>query len=260
VTCEQFSLALSTADLEQVEKLIHQHAQTCADCRALWRLDQRLQASRRSAPPLSMSPELRAALSVHPGPTRSSTPTKRLAAILAPLSAFLGVALVVVPRADLSHGLSLGFWSGAVLLCASLAAVVHIYLHRDATGSSAAPWFRWAVVFGVLGVFNAFALFDMFHGPHASGVSPRRDCLLLGLLVAFGVGGAALAALRRSVLLAPAASGALAGCIGGLSAVAFLHVHCAASAGAHLAFVHGLPLLIAALVGAWVGRRALAAG
>jgi hypothetical protein len=44
------------------------------------------------------------------------------------------------------------------------------------------------------------------------------------------------------------------------SAVAFLHVHCAAEAGKHLTLVHGLPLVIAVLTGLWLGRRVLAAG
>jgi hypothetical protein len=260
VTCEQFTLALSTADLDQVEQLIHQHAQTCEDCRALWHLDQRLHATGRSVPQLSMSVELRQLLLAHQGPTRSSTPSKRLASILAPFAACLGVALLVVPRADLSKGLSLAFWSGAMLLCASLAAAVQVYLHRDASGSGAPAFLRWTVVLGVLAIFQGFALLEVFHGPHDPSVNPRRDCLLLGLLVAFSVGAAALAAARRSVLLAPGASGALAGCIGGLSAVAFLHVHCAASAGHHLALVHGLPLAIAVLAGVGLGRRVLSAG
>lgn len=106
-----------------------------------------------------------------------------------------------------------------------------------------------------LALFPVFANLAALHGPHDASLALPRDCLLFGLVVSLALSACAFYAARRSVLLAPSASGALAGCIGGLGGLLFLHVHCAAGAGPHVLVVHGLAFSVTLLIATLVGRR-----
>jgi hypothetical protein len=96
-------------------------------------------------------------------------------------------------------------------------------------------------------------------GPGSPGSHvPLHDCLAYGIAVASLVLALLFALYRGSVIISERASGASAGCVAGLAAVLALHAHCPAVDAVHLQIVHALPLVLAIVVGAVAGRRALA--
>jgi hypothetical protein len=240
---------------------VQDHARECPACAALLRADHELQRTARRFPSFPMSQELQRALSEPRESARargSSTPA-RLATILAPLAVSLGFGLTWLARPDLSSHLLREFWVGVAALGAAIALCVHVYLHRGADGLGMPAWLRWSCVAAAIGGTLMFASLEAFHGPANPGLRPSFDCFILGCGVALAVGAASFATLRRSALTSPESAGALGGCVGGLAAVLFLHLHCAAVAGLHLQIVHALPLLLAILLGQKLGRRWLAA-
>jgi hypothetical protein len=144
-------------------------------------------------------------------------------------------------------------------LALAVIAGVQLYLYRGRSGLGAPGWSRW--VFALCGFFGfelwaaLYARASLAAAGAAQPAAPAPDCLPLALLVALAVGGVTIAVARRTALVAPASSGALGGCVAGLAAALFLHVHCPATQAAHLQIVHALPLLLAILIGALAGRR-----
>jgi hypothetical protein len=82
------------------------------------------------------------------------------------------------------------------------------------------------------------------------------SCGLIGLSVAVPVLCLGAWALRRSFVNTPGWRGATIGASSGLGAATVLVIHCAIPSNAHIAVGHGLPLVLAALIGAWLGVRA----
>jgi hypothetical protein len=164
--------------------------------------------------------------------------------------AWLGLA-----RPDLSAATTLPYWSGAALLVVCFSGCMAVFVRRDSSGFGASPRVRWACVLGTLAVFPMFATLQALHGPHDASLTLPRDCLLFGLMISLALSAAAFYAIRRSVIVAPSASGALAGCVGGLGGLIWLHVHCAAGAGLHVLVVHGLAFTVALVTATLVGRR-----
>lgn len=80
-----------------------------------------------------------------------------------------------------------------------------------------------------------------------------RACLLVTLLLAAGPVALACFLLRRSFLSAPAWRGAAVGAVCGIAGAAGVHTHCPVGMSGHVLVAHGIPILVAALVGAVLG-------
>jgi hypothetical protein len=258
VTCDELIQFLdidSRAQLDQIAR----HTAVCETCHKLWRTHQRLTLSSRSpAHTLALGDELQRALAdhaEHPAPIPGSSPLRRSLSVLVPLAASLVVVWLTLVRPDLREALTLPFWSGVALLGLCFGLCLSVLVRRDPTGFGASTRLRWACVAITFAIFLLFASVGGLHGPQAASQALPRDCLLLGLAVAGALSAAAFSAVRRSVLSAPSASGALAGCVGGIGGVLWLHFHCAATAGLHVLIVHGLALTLAVLVSMLLGRR-----
>jgi hypothetical protein len=260
VTCDELIQSLDTEGRAQLDQ-IARHTAVCETCHKLWRTHQRLTLSSRApAEALEPSEALRRALQDHqdhPEPTPGSSPLRRLLTVLLPLLGCLALACLALARPDFSHVQTLPYWSGVLLLGSCLGFCLSVLVWRDSSGFGASPRLRWGAVAIALGIFALFASVDGLHGPEDVSHPLPQDCLLFGLAVAGAVSAAAFRAVRHSVLSAPSASGALAGCIGGIGGVLWLHFHCAAGAGLHLVIGHGLAFALAVLVSMLLGRRSV---
>jgi hypothetical protein len=80
-----------------------------------------------------------------------------------------------------------------------------------------------------------------------------RGCLFLALVIA--VGPLALGAMmfRRSFLTTPAWRGAAIGAVCGMAGAIGIHAHCPITSSSHVLIAHGLPIVVAAAVGAVLG-------
>lgn len=257
VTCEEFIESLDTDSRIQLDRLAR-HTLNCEKCHNLWRMHQRLTLSARAPDDdeaTAMSSELVRALSGHHAVVRGSSRARRLMLVVAPLAVGLAWAWLGLARPDLHAAATWPFWGGAAVLAVGFSICSSVLVRRDANGFGVAPRVRWACVLGTLALFPVFATVQALHEPQAAGLTLPRDCLLFGLAISLALSGAAFYAIRRSVIVAPSASAGLAGCVGGLGGLLWLHVHCAAGAGLHVLVVHGLAFALALLTSTLVGRR-----
>ncbi len=82
-------------------------------------------------------------------------------------------------------------------------------------------------------------------------------CVAAGLLVALVPLAGGLIALRRAVPMGARALGATLGAAGGALGGFALHLHCAWATPLHVGFAHGLPIALAALIGALLAPAVL---
>jgi hypothetical protein len=263
--CDEFIAALSAS--ARLPAQLAAHAEHCPHCADLWQADAQLRGTGARAPAHGAAPgvQLQRLFDAHRGSTRAAHPARRIAAVLGAAAACIGVAFWCVPRADLRVAaaalLVLPFAAFALLWIAAL----QLYAYRGRSGLGVPPWLRWAfvaasvVLFESLSALEAAKLSTWNASLAGTRIAASNDCLLLGLGVAGLVGAVAVAVTRHTVLIGAASAGALAGSIAGLTAVMFLHLHCAAADAGHLAIVHALPLVCAIVAGAFTGRRILAA-
>ena len=236
------------------------HASTCQQCRPVWEIDQALRHQAKLPPPPPMAAELQRLLFEHRPSTRATSFWTRALAVLAAVTASFGLTLLCLPRSDLGS-VSAGSLLGPIVpLAALLLLGLGLFSYRGESGLGVAPWVRWT--FATFAVF-AFELLTVIEiraaAASGSGLPPERDCLFVGMGIAFVVAAVSCSVSRYTALISPAASGALAGSIAGLAAVLGLHVHCPSLSAAHLTVVHVLPLLLAIGGGLYAGKRWLAA-
>jgi hypothetical protein len=81
------------------------------------------------------------------------------------------------------------------------------------------------------------------------------NCFLVGILTAAPVVLLAFWAVRRSFPSAAGWRGALLGAGSGLAASIVLTLHCASPNGGHIAVAHGLPIVVSAVAGAFLGTK-----
>jgi hypothetical protein len=206
-------------------------------------------ASERPAPPMKPPAD--------PSPTRSQVRMQRLlllgAAVLWPAGVFAhygggwrgkGVAYVAAQFA---------LWVSALLFAAWIA----LSSGRRGVGRPV-PWLRIAAV-GAPIFFVVLALFWLPSNAKPFGdVGPPamlEGCFQIGLTVAIPMLLLAVAAMRRSFPSGAMWRGAALGAACGLGGVVVLVLLCGSPYGGHIALAHGMPLVIATLVGAWGGSR-----
>ena len=120
------------------------------------------------------------------------------------------------------------------------------------------PWLRIAAV----GAPLAFVLLALFwlppNGKPIGDLGPPamlEGCFQIGLTVAAPMAFLAVWAMRRSFPTVAGWRGAALGAAAGLSGVVVLVHLCGSPFGGHIALAHGLPLILATLIGAIGGRR-----
>jgi hypothetical protein len=120
------------------------------------------------------------------------------------------------------------------------------------------PWLRIAAI-GAPILFMVLALFWLPPNAKPFGdVGPPamlEGCFQIGLTVAIPMLLLAVAAMRRSFPSGAIWRGAALGAACGLGGVVVLVLLCGSPYGGHIALAHGMPLVIAILVGAWGGSR-----
>ena len=200
-----------------------------------------------------MSAALQRALFEHRPTTRTTSFGTRTLSVLAVVSASIALTMLALPRADLSITTLAGFTPLALALLLLLG--LGVFAYRGPSGLGAPPWLRWSIPVVSVAAFELLAALEA----NAHGLAPELDCLFLGSAIAGVVAAVSCSVSRRTALIAPAASGALAGSVAGLAALLCLRVHCPALLAQHVMVVHVLPLLIAIAAGAYAGRRWLSA-
>jgi hypothetical protein len=120
------------------------------------------------------------------------------------------------------------------------------------------PWLRIAAVGAPL-VFMVLALFWLPpNGKPVGHLGPPamlESCFQIGLTVVVPMLVFSVWAMRRSFPSGPGWRGAALGAACGLGGVVVLVLLCGSPYGGHIAVAHGMPLVIATLVGAWGGSR-----
>jgi hypothetical protein len=212
-----------------------------------------------AAPPLGAA--LEAELAALP-PARPRRPARQLAALLALGLGWAGALLALLTvRGDATElpvawlvGGAVAWLVGFVAPCALIAV--------PARGAVMPRW-RAAAVVAAIAAVALVALGLLVHPAGPSSLSYGWDrfarghtCLELGLLTAVLPVVATLRLLRGALPVATgwtaAALGAAGGSLGGL----MLHLHCRVADGLHVGLIHGGAPVVAALLGAVVGRRA----
>ena len=144
-------------------------------------------------------------------------------------------------------------WAGS-LLCA---AWVALSAGKRGIGRPMS-WLRIAALGAPL-AFMVLALFWLPPNGKAFGdVGPPamlEGCFQIGLTVAVPMLVLAVGAIRRSFPSGAGWRGAALGAACGLGGVVVLVLLCGSPYGGHIALAHGMPLVIATLVGAWAGVR-----
>lgn len=196
-----------------------------------------------------MAAELTAELASYRAARHTTTFGTRVLTVLATVTASLGFTLLTLPRRDFSLAVVTGWVPASILLM--LLASLGLFAYRGRTGLGVAPWLRWSVPVACVVAFELLAGLEA----RSDSLPPKLDCLLLGTLIAGVVAAVSCSVGRRTVLIAPAASGALAGAGAGVAALLCLRVHCPSALAGHVMIVHVLPLVVAIVAGAYFGRR-----
>ena len=144
-------------------------------------------------------------------------------------------------------------WAGSLLF----AAWVALSAGRRGIGRPV-PWLRVAAI-GAPVAFIVLALFWLPpNGKPFGDVGPPamlEGCFQIGMTVAIPMLLLAVAAIRRSFPSGAVWRGAALGAACGLGGVVVLVLLCGSPFGGHIALAHGMPLVVATLVGAWGGGK-----
>jgi hypothetical protein len=275
VTCSQFVAALSAAPRAAVLSAeLQAHAARCSGCLAVWKADELLREAPAPRFAGTLPEELQRALRAHRGVTRTSSPWLRALAVSAACALSLMLALVAFPRPDLRLVFQSRVLPSLAVFAALMAVSLAPFLYRGRSGLGLAPSLRWLSIalsfaaFHVVCVVSSLASTETGHLDAAGGgaayarttpLPTPHDCLALGLITALCILGATFAVSRQSALIAPRASGALAGASAGFGALLMLQLHCPSQMALHLHIVHALPLVLSVALGSLAGRRWLAA-
>lgn len=210
-----------------------------------------------------MTGELALALRAYRGKTRSAGPVVRALSVLLAIAVALALALVLVPRPDL---IALGdrLVLPAIVWLSLAMAGLAVFLYRGPGGLGASIWLRIGHAAASVAAFIALTFYTVSTGVHhgtAAMAEPAtpHDCVALGLCAVLSIGAVAMVVGKRATLIGARMAGIVVGCTAGAIAELLLQLHCASVEALHLGVVHGLPLLLAMLFGAWAGPRMLAA-
>jgi hypothetical protein len=207
-----------------------------------------------SARALSDEPSI-AAPPREPSPTRAVFSRRVGLALALSAGSWLGLLVVLGPRADLARQLP-------VLVASSLAAALGLMLAvRHAWGLPPEVRALRAVVLGApLAFACAVVAQAAVSGPRAAGAGGSGEasaalvCTSLGALFTVAPLGAIVVVLARSFVSASALRGAALGAVAGLAGAVGIHAHCPREGLVHALLGHGLPIVVASALGALGGR------
>jgi hypothetical protein len=120
------------------------------------------------------------------------------------------------------------------------------------------PWLRIAAVGAPLAFISLALLWLPPNGKPLGALGPPamlEGCFQIGLTVAVPMLLFSVWAMRRSFPSGATWRGAALGAACGLGGVLVLVLLCGSPYSGHIAVAHGMPLLIATLIGAWSGRK-----
>jgi hypothetical protein len=191
-------------------------------------------------------------------PTRAEVARRRVVALLLSVGWALGWVAALGWRPGIGGQaapvLAQGaLWTGLGLLG------LYAAIGRGSRRLGTPPWATWLTVVALPAAYVGLAFLWV---PGAT--RPTYDwgplgklaaCALIGLSVAAPMLGMAAWAVRRCFVNAARWRGAAIGVAGGFAATTVLVFHCGISSSGHIAVGHGLPLVLAALAGAWLGAR-----
>jgi Negative regulator of sigma F len=191
-----------------------------------------------------------------PSPTRSGVRRRRLLALVLGVGWLTGALLVMGHREDISPG----GWRAIVLFCAlAVTAVVAATAPGRRGLGVPLPWVRAIsmvapLVFMVIaplwaGRENPAELFDF--GP----ADAFFGCLSNGALLVVPLVGLGAVAFLRAFPSGATWRGRAIGVAAGLGGAIVLTLHCGVTAGGHVAFAHGIPIIFAALGMGYLGSR-----
>jgi hypothetical protein len=199
-------------------------------------LRERIRAAVAQTTPVGWSPRARFVISI----------------VVVLIAVSIGIALMRPDLHELPVGSLLGVTVGVVVLAA---ATLMVALSPGSRGLGAPVT---SVVALAATTAPLYAIITMMAGLGAVGDGPRvRGCFTMSMVIA-GVALAGLTfALRRSVVVAPIARGALLGACAGAWAGLTIHLHCPCGDRIHILLGHALPIALFSLVGALVSPRFL---
>jgi hypothetical protein len=205
-----------------------------------------LGAGRAPAPPAAKSP------------TRDDMKRRRIVALLGSFA----WAAAVLAFFGLREGLAdhAGFVAAqSVVWGALFVAAVALALSKGRRGLGAAVGWARALAAGAPIAFMMAALFWLPASAASFGdlgdVASLVACFSVGIGVAVPLVALFVWSVRRSFPSAADWRGALLGAASGLGAALVLTLHCSSVLGGHVALAHGMPLVLAALAGGWLGNR-----
>jgi hypothetical protein len=207
---------------------------------------------------------LREALARDHAPVRPMPNWQR---VLVPSLVTVGLAasiLLVRPRHDLSTASTAIFWLVAAAWVSIVAVGMRLLVARGSLGLGVPAAWRWGYVALSVIAFEALSIvsnpMDVNSmariGAHAWW--SHWTCAPAGSVSALVLGLPVFAILRRSAVVAPQAAGALAGLVAGIGSVLSMQMACSFPDALHYATIHLVPVVLAIVIGAIVGRRTLA--
>lgn len=241
-----------------------EHTRSCAQCKALVDIDASLEHAvntpRDDEPPAA----LKAAIAADNAPVSPFVWWRRALVPLGAVGALAALALVLIPRRDLTAQPFMFFGTAAIVVVALACVGFIAVLHRGARGVGVPAPLR-AVY--ALATLVTFVLVTVVTTRAVEGsvvlegdalIRSMWTCGTFGLVSSTPVGVALFVVARRSAPVSPALVGAVAGVATGMAAALIQHLACPVAVVSHALVAHSAPALIGAAVGALLGRRLLA--
>jgi hypothetical protein len=177
---------------------------------------------------------------------------------------FAGLVVALRPRPDLSSAASATFWVVAAAWIALVEGGMGLLLARGSLGLGVAAAWRWVYVGASVALFEALVWLsnpsDAQSMAHVGAHTWWRHwtCAPAGSLAALVIAVPIFVVARRTAVVAPEAAGALAGLVAGLGAVLSMQMSCGFADAMHYGTIHLVPIALAVVIGALVGRRTMA--
>ncbi len=262
MSCEQ--IARNLADGAPLDDALKTHAKRCPPCGALVKVDHALGALPHESATIEPCAALREALARDHSPCRPRPRWHRvvLQAVVSALVA--GAVLLIRPRTDLSLAATTGFWAMAVAWLALVAGGMWLLMARGALGLGVAARWRWLYIGGSVALFEGLVWLSNPWHTNSPGVVgshtwwSHAPCAIGGSVTAIVLALPVFAISRRTAVVAPEAAGALGGLVAGLGSVLAMQMACEFADATHYGTIHLVPVALAVLAGALIGRRTMA--
>ncbi len=261
MNCDE--LAHRLADGTPLSDDARAHAKRCPPCGSLVVVDRELGAMPSD---IAIEPcaALREALANDCAPRRATSRWTRVAVPALAAAALAGVVWLVRPRHDFATAATPFFWFAAFAWIAIVAGGMRLLVARGRLGLGVPAAYRWLYIgfavlaFEVLSVLGNRGDANSIEHVGSHTWWAHWTCAPSGSLAALALALPIFGLLRRSAVVAPEAAGALAGLVAGIGSVLASQMACGFADAMHYTTIHLVPIVMAIVMGAWVGRRTLA--